>query len=245
MKDLFSKQSNEYAKFRPNYPRELVQYIASHCTNRERALDVATGNGQMAVQLAEYFGAVSATDISENQLANATQVANVTYYKMPAEKTDFDAKSFDLIVVAQAIHWFNFEKFSTEVYRLLKDDGIFAIAGYGVLKTNTESDVILDRLYDDILGAYWQPERKYIDEHYKTIPFPYDEIPTKTFKNEFTWTFEQLIGYLETWSATQQYIAKNNANPLDFVRQELQESWEDNDNKVTFPLLLRNGKLKK
>jgi len=206
-------------------------------------LDVATGNGQLASKLADYFQKVYATDISENQLKQAPKISNVFYIKMPAERTDFRDKKFDLITVAQAIHWFDFDAFYKEVNRILKPDGILAVLGYGFFSTNPDSDKIVWRLYEEIVGPYWYPERQYLTEGYLTIPFPLEEIMYKKFTQPYTWTFEQLIGYLETWSATANYKkANNNENPIAIVYEELKASWEKGDKKVTFPMFLRIGK---
>ncbi|HEY2140100.1 MAG TPA: hypothetical protein VGH00_08465, partial [Chthoniobacterales bacterium] len=61
-KDHFSKQAEGYAKFRPRYPQELFRYLATIAPRRELAWDCATGNGQAAVELAEVFDRVIATD---------------------------------------------------------------------------------------------------------------------------------------------------------------------------------------
>lgn len=244
MKDNFSKQASAYAKFRPHYPDEMINYVVSFVQNRETGLDMATGNGQIANKLAPFFQTVYATDISENQLKNATRSENIIYKIESAEATNFDDNQFDLITVAQAVHWFKFDAFYTEIHRILKPDGIFAILGYGLFSTNPQSDKILLDFYHNIVGPYWDAERKYVDENYETIPFPLDEIETKKFSNRFEWTFEQLTGYLATWSATQHYKDKNNKNPVDLIYDELKYSWEKGDRKVTFPLLLRIGKQK-
>ncbi|WP_447637690.1 class I SAM-dependent methyltransferase [Flavobacterium microcysteis] len=244
MKDNFSNQASGYSKFRPSYPPELIEHIVSFTESREMALDVATGNGQVAQLLSEYFETVYATDISENQLLHAKRLLNVIYKKLPAEKTDFKDKQFDLITVAQAIHWFDFDQFYAEVYRILKPDGIFAIIGYGLFKTNAQSDKILSDFYYNIVGPFWDAERKYLDENYQTIPFPFKELETLHFQNKFSWNFEQLVGYLETWSAVEHYKAHNNENPIDLIRKELEFSWEAGDKTVVFPMLLRLGKLK-
>lgn len=245
MKDNFSVQSKGYSKFRPGYPDEMIEYILSFVKAKSTALDVATGNGQVAALLANYFDKVYATDISQNQLDNAVKKENIIYSLQKAEETNFDDAQFDLITIAQAIHWFDFNRFYKEVYRILNVKGIIAIIGYGLLKTNTATDKIISRFYHDIVGSYWDPERRYLDENYTALPFPFNEIYTdRQFKNTYTWTFEQLTGYLETWSAVQHYIKKNNKNPLDIIREELEQSWQKSDRKVTFPLLLRLGTLK-
>lgn len=243
-KDNFSKQASAYAKFRPHYPDEMIKYIVSFVKKKGTALDVATGNGQVALKLAPFFNLVCATDISLEQIAKAPTAMNVVYKQEPAEQSDFQDHRFDLITVAQAIHWFAFDAFYNEVYRTLKSDGIFAVLGYGLFSTNPDSDAILMDYYHNIVGPYWDTERKYIDERYETIPFPFDEIQPQKFSNHFVWTFDQLIGYLDTWSATQHYKNKNGKDPVDLIREDLRISWENNSKKVTFPLLLRIGKLK-
>jgi len=245
LKDNFSIQASVYSQFRPHYPDEMINYLVSLVQNRDEALDVGTGNGQVAAKLARTFKIVKAIDISTRQLENAARRDNIHYSIQQAEATDFGDHQFDLLTVAQAIHWFDFDKFYKEVYRILKPDGIFAILGYALCSTNPHSDEIIQKLYSGILGEYWHPERKYLDESYRTIPFPLDEISVPKFENKFTWTFEQLEGYFSSWSATQQYKDKNNADPLDFIREELKQSWEASDKQVTFPWLLRVGKLKK
>lgn len=245
MKDYFSVNSKGYSQFRPRYPEEMIQQIVFLVKDKSTALDVATGNGQVAARLSEFFQTVYATDISENQLKQAPELQNVIYKKMSAEHTDFADRQFDLITVAQAIHWFDFDAFYKEVYRILKPEGVFAVMGYGFFSANKGSDKILWRLYEDIVGPYWDPERNYLTQEYQTIPFPFEEIANEKFAQSYTWSFEQLIGYLETWSATTNYKkAHNNENPIDIVREELKISWEKGDKKVAFPMFFRIGKLK-
>ena len=244
MKDYFSTQASEYAQFRPEYPEEVIDWMLQFVQNRGLALDVATGSGQLAHKLSRSFELVYATDMSERQIMNAKSVTNVIYQVEPAEKTGFSDKKFDLVSVAQAIHWFDFDKFYAEVYRILKPDGIFAVLGYGLFSTNFDSDKILNDYYCDIVGPYWGFERKYIDQRYRTIPFPFDEIPAPDFTNRLTWSFEQLIGYLETWSATVHFKEAKGFDPVDTIRERLKSSWENSNKQVVFPLLLRLGRLK-
>src|SRR6478672_8900004 len=143
MKDNFSVQANAYARFRPHYPEEMIAAIVSHVKTKNVALDIATGNGQVAQQLSPYFTTVFATDISEKQIENAAPMPNIVYKVEAAEDTEFEDDQFDLITVAQAVHWLDFDHFYREVERILKPDGIFAVLGYGLLLTNPESDVII------------------------------------------------------------------------------------------------------
>lgn len=245
MKDNFSVQADAYAQFRPHYPVELLAEILSHVEKRDTALDLATGNGQVASMLSNYFESVYASDISNEQIAHAIQGPNVVYEVEAAEATSFSDSQFDLITVAQAIHWFDFDRFYHEVCRILKPEGTFAVLGYGLFETDPETDLILKEFYYDIVGPYWDSERRYIDEMYQTIPFPFEEIAVPKFENRLVWDFEQLVGYLETWSATRHYIKANGDSPIDLIRERLRKSWENSTKEVVFPLILRIGRLKK
>lgn len=242
MKDNFSVQARGYARFRPHYPDEMIHYIIGKVDGRNTVLDVATGNGQVAAALALSFTKVFATDISEKQLQQAVAAPNIYYSVASAENLGFDDGSFDLITVGQAIHWFKFVAFYKEVNRLLKKDGVFAVMGYGLFAVGKEADKVLHYLYKDVLGAYWDAERKYVDENYRTIPFPFYEFEVDKFENRFQWSLEQLLGYLNTWSAVQHYIKNKGENPIDLVKPELEGLWGEGEKEVVFPLLLRVGR---
>src|SRR4051812_10380946 len=104
-RDTFASSTSAYASSRPGYPDELFEWILAHVPGREAAWDCATGNGQAAAGLAPNFKSVVATDLSPEQVGSALSLPNVRYSAQPAEQTDFAANSFDLITVAQALHW--------------------------------------------------------------------------------------------------------------------------------------------
>jgi len=243
MKDNFSQHASDYARFRPGYPEAMVDYIQAHTNNHTQAWDCATGNGQLALQLSGYFEKVFATDISATQLAMAPQVANIVYLQKPAEKTVFEDAQFDLISVAQAIHWFDFDAFYKEVYRCLKPEGLFVVAGYGLLKINQPVDQVILHLYKDIVGPYWDAERRYIDAAYQSIPFPFSELETPEFVQSYQWSLDHLIGYLKTWSAVQHYAKANRTDPVQMIEAELKSAWGDaNHREVSFKVLFRAGR---
>lgn len=242
MKDNFSTQAEIYAKFRPGYPRELFTFIASLVKDKHAVWDCATGNGQAATELAKHFELVYATDISDKQLENAVQKPNITYIKAPAEKTSFEDHQFDLITVAQAIHWFDFDAFYREVRRTLKPGGVLAVIGYGLLEGDEDVKNSIDYFYRDVTGPYWDKERRYLDERYQTIPFPFNEITTPKFISKYNWTLEQLTGYLNTWSAVQHYIKQHGHNPVEQFELKLKQHWKSGEIRlIEFPILLRIG----
>lgn len=243
-KDNFSTQSDKYAKYRPSYPSEFFDYLNVTIPTKQSAWDCGAGNGQVAYELAKIFDKVFATDISQSQIDNALEAYNISYSVQPAEKTDFANGQFDLIVVAQAIHWFDFDKFYTEVKRTAKDNALLCVVGYSRIKITEEIDDVITDFYTNVIGSYWDKERKYIDENYTTIPFPFDEIATPNFVNTQHWTLEHLIGYLNTWSAVKHFIKQNNFNPIDKLQKEIEQLWGNEQTKeVRFPLLLRIGRV--
>ena len=245
MKDNFSVQAKLYASFRPHYPQAVYDFIFSIVNNFDTVLDCATGNGQAAVVLAARFEKVYATDISEKQLAQAPALPNITYKVERAEQTRFADNSFDLITVAQAIHWFNFEEFYAEVKRLLKPSGIIAVIGYGLIRINPAIDTWIDNYYHNIVGPYWDKERRYIDEEYKTIPFPFNEMRSPQLFMDYNWNKDQFIGYLHTWSALQHYAKANHDSPLtNALLAELDRVWGDGAVlPIRFPLFLKVGRV--
>ena len=55
MADLFIKQAKQYAETRPDYPKELFEFIASKTPDHDLAWDVGTGNGQAAQSVSPLF----------------------------------------------------------------------------------------------------------------------------------------------------------------------------------------------
>lgn len=245
MKDNFSEQSNLYKAFRPTYPPELYDFVLDLVHEKSCAWDCGTGNGQVALELAGHFKKVHATDISKQQLEQAPSHPNIVYSIQRAEEPAFPDDSFNLITVAQAIHWFQFDKFYEEVNRTIRPDGIFSVIGYGLIQTFPEADQILSRFYHDIIGPYWDPERKFIDENYQTIPFPFREINSPKFTSIFEWNFEQIIGYLSTWSAVKHYENKNGHSPLNLIYNDLKKCWNDKIRAVEFPVFTRTTQVEK
>ncbi|MFY8019834.1 MAG: class I SAM-dependent methyltransferase [Bacteroidia bacterium] len=244
MKDYFSNQADLYSLYRPSYPTELYEFINSKLICKDLAWDVATGNGQIATELSKIFRQVYATDISEKQLEYAVRKENIEYKKESAEKCSLANQSCDLVIVGQAIHWFDFYQFYEEVKRVLKPNGLIILVGYGFHRIDSNCDPISNHFYRNILDGYWEPERRYIDEAYENIPFPFAELEKPNLKITMEYKLEQYIGYLNTWSATQKFIRINRSNPIDLIKSKLEKVWDENEIKeVYFPILMKVGVL--
>jgi ubiquinone/menaquinone biosynthesis C-methylase UbiE len=243
--DHFSGHAACYQRYRPNYPAPLFAYLASLCPALDLAWDCATGNGQAAVELAPYFASVIATDFSAQQIEQAQAAPNVRYLVAPADKAPIEDGTVDLVTVAQALHWFDLGSFYPEVQRVARPGGIVAIWCYEMHHITPEIDAIVRRLYSDIVGAYWPPERQIVEEGYRTLPFPFAERATPEFQMVQAWNLDHVIGYFGSWSSTQRYRKQNGDDPVALIADDLKAAWGDPDQSrdVVWPLNVRVGRV--
>lgn len=245
MKDNFSRQADVYARYRPGYPRALFDFILTHVKEKKLAWDCATGNGQTAKELALFFEKVFATDSSQKQLDHAYKAPNIIYSRQTAEQTDFAADSFDLITVSQALHWLKFDSFYSEVRRVSKPGGCLAVWMYSLLRISPAIDELIEKYHFETMGTYWDSERKYVDDNYASVPFPFDEIQTPSFAITYQWTIRELEGYFNTWSALQKFIASNGYSPVPDIIKKISSHWTDESMRIVFPLHLRMAYINK
>lgn len=201
--------------------------------------DCATGSGQAATALTEYFARVVATDASKAQIAAALPDANVEYAVATAESSGLLTGSVDLLTVGQAFHWFDEQAFFAEAKRVLKSDGVLAIWCYGICGIDPACDAIIDTLYRDILGDYWPPERDLIEPGYAGITLPGEPISALPFDMRQAWQVDDMLGYLRTWSACKRYAAAQGSDPVAQVEAALVDAWGPGVRHVVWPLTLK------
>jgi ubiquinone/menaquinone biosynthesis C-methylase UbiE len=242
-KDHFSGHAADYAAYRPTYPEALFGLLASLPRRRALALDCATGSGQAAVGLAECFERVVAIDASSEQLARAAPHPRIEYRVARAEETGLASGTVDLVSAAQGVHWFDFDGFYAEARRLLAPGGAVAVYTYNLVRVDPAFDRVLDRLAKEIVGPYWPPERRWVDEEYRTLPFPFAEVPTPRLENEAQWDLDRLLRYVATWSAYQRYRQATGRDPIKMVQDELTAAWGDpaRSRPVRWPIFMRAG----
>ena len=243
-KDHFSRQSGDYRRYRPGYPPDLIAWVASRAPDRALAVDCATGNGQAAIALAGHFDAVLAVDGSLAQLERVHAHPNVRYELAMAERLPVQDQSVSLVAAAQAVHWFDFERFHAECRRVLKPGGVIAVWTYEKFHAGSAIDSIVDRFYADVVGDYWPPERRYVEEAYQTLPFPWAEERVPGFQLVTEWSLEQAIGYCASWSAVQRFKDEHpGEDPLPALAAELATLWPATGTlRLNWPIHLRLGR---
>jgi len=238
-----------YAKNRPDYPVTLYKEIltfAQRDPNKKygTCLDVACGTGQATLALANYFDKVIGVDHLDTQLQNAVKKDNIVYMKSTAEDIDklgFPEQSFDVIIVAQAAHWFDMAKFYVAADKLLKPGGTLAMWGYGVNSLNhKEADnYFINEYYKKVIDKYWEAGREHLDNEYKSIPLPnYSSAERRKVSMEKVMNLEGFMGYLTTWSALIKYKKLNSDDPLVEVEKILKQFFGNENITVTWPIYL-------
>lgn len=244
-REQFSVVAAAYAARRPAYPEELFDYLATLCPRRELVWDCAAGSGQASVPLGRRFRRVIATDSSAAMLAAAASSSTVFYAASTAESAAIRSGTADLVTVAQALHWIDPAPFYREVDRILASSGVLAVWTYGVQRLDEpELDQVLSTFYHEIVGPYWAPERRHVESGYRTLPFPYPELPAPVLEMRHRWSLEDLLGYIGTWSATQRAREVTGDDPVGQLREALASRWGGPDlaRVVRWPLSIRAGR---
>lgn len=240
-KDHFSGHAASYAEARPTYPDDLFRYLADLSPALDCAWDCATGNGQAACALSNYFDRIVATDASEEQIRAARVNDRVEYRVAPAEASGLPSESVGLITVAQAMHWFDIEKFFEEAQRVLRPGGVLAFWCYGHCSVAPEVDGLLHDIYASV-DDYWPPERDIVENEYRGIVSPLAEIEGPSYSMKIEWTVQQMLAYLRTWSASQAALRTTGNDPLAEFAMELEQQWGDQSRTVIWPITLRVGR---
>lgn len=225
--DLFGARANAYASFRPHYPQQLFTWLAAQCPGSNRALDIACGNGQASGPLLEHFQQVLAGDASLEQLQAGEIQPGLQRFVAEAHAQPLSSHSIDLIVVAQALHWFATPAFFSEVKRLLTPNGLFCAWCYSLMRIDPELDALIDQFYWHTLRGYWPEGRASVDAGYRDIACPFAAINPPAFAMQACWSLDQLMGYLHTWSAVQRFEQQRGADPLSHLQPKLREAWGD------------------
>lgn len=222
---LFSSRSDDYARYRPTYPEALFAWLANQCEATDNALDLAAGNGQASLPLRSHFRQVLACDASVEQLAAGNGWADVQRFVAQAERLPLRSGQLDLLVVAQALHWFATPAFFDQVRQALKPGGLFCAWCYSLLEVSPTLDPLIRRLYGTTLDGYWPAGRASVDAGYSDIPLPFARIDTPGFAIEAHWNLAELLGYLRTWSAVKQWQRQHGRDPIALLEPELATAW--------------------
>ncbi len=185
------------------------------------------------------------TDISAEQIARAPRHPKIRWLVSPAESTPLSPGSIDLVTVAQALHWFDHPRFYAEVRRVAAAHAAICAWTYSAPGMEGSVGDALRRFTFETLADYWPPERRYVDEGYRSIPFPFERLATPSLSLNDRWDLAQLTGYVRSWSATARYHAAHGHDPVVGLQCELETLWPDAEETraITWPLIILAGRV--
>lgn len=241
--DHYSGHADAYARHRPRYPDELFAWLASLVPARALAWDAGTGSGQVAIALAAHFDGVIATDASGDQIAHATPHARVEYRTEPSDRVSLSDGTVDLITAGAAAHWFELDGFYREARRAGKRGAVIALFSYGPRDIADAVHPLVHRFQEDVLRGFWPERIEYVHERYATLPFPFDEIAMPPFVMTAEWSLDELLAFLDTWSASQRFLQQRGTRAVDQIAPGLARAWGDpaRRREIRVPLFARVG----
>lgn len=241
---LFSDKSDLYKQARPEYPNALFEYLSSLCPSNTLAWDSACGSGQATVGLAKHFKQVIATDISAPQLGNAIAQTNVQYRQALSECSGLEDHSVDLVCVAQALHWFDYDQFWPEVERVIKPDGVFTAFGYNFPSIDQSLDLLFEQQIMAEIQPYWASQNQLIWNHYRNVEIPFPAIDTPTFNMQMHWNLDEYFAFIHTFSATRRCMQAQGSGFFESAYEQAKALWGNTQQskKVTFDFVLYVGR---
>jgi ubiquinone/menaquinone biosynthesis C-methylase UbiE len=128
-KERFTNRVDHYVKYRPSYPRAVLDLLESECglTRSSVVADVGSGTGILSELFLEngnhIFGIEPNSEMREACERRLGEHPRFTSVAGAAEATTLDDHSVDFVTAGQAFHWFDPERARAEFARILKPGG--------------------------------------------------------------------------------------------------------------------------
>jgi SAM-dependent methyltransferase len=216
----------------------LYRFLGAQCERHNLAWDCATGSGQAAFDLVQTFSRVIATDISQELLALAPPHPRISYRTASAEESGVESNSVDLITIAQALHWFDLNRFWVEVMRVLKKGGVMAFWGYNWPVVEPGIDRVLED-FKAIIFSSWPERSRILHDGYSSIRAPFREISSPPFEASAHWDLEDYLAHFRSWSAVRYYRDRTGEDILEQFQPAFAQAWRGTRVPVKWPLIMR------
>ncbi len=198
----FSNRVENYIKYRPGYPNDVIETLRSECglTSDSIIADVGSGTGILTEMFLRngnlVYGIEPNTEMreaAERLLKDYPQFRSVA---AQAEETRLGAASVDFVTAGQAFHWFDRKKAGEEFTRILKPQGWVALIWNERVTKSTPFLVAYEQLLKDYSTDYEQVDHRRIDEVVIRDFFASPDFRLKQFKNLQVFDYEGVKGRL-------------------------------------------------
>jgi len=197
----FSTRVENYIKYRPGYPKEVIETLKAECglTVDSVIADIGSGTGILAEIFLQngnlVYGVEPNREMREAGERLLKGYPNFRSIAAKAEATTLDDGSIDFITAGQAFHWFDRAAAKVEFERILKPDGWIVLIWNERLVT-TPFLVEYEQLLKSYSIDYEQIDHRRIDSHIIRDFFGTDQFRLERFRNVQVFDYEGLKGRL-------------------------------------------------
>ncbi|TDM07886.1 class I SAM-dependent methyltransferase [Macrococcus lamae] len=126
--ELFTSKAEIYELGRPSYPDALLAFMKDQFMMTEETIvaDIGAGTGKFTEKLLDLGCQVFAIEPNHamaNELRDGLMCSQLSISERPAEHSELEDNSVDMITAAQSFHWFDTSKFKKECQRILAGNG--------------------------------------------------------------------------------------------------------------------------
>jgi ubiquinone/menaquinone biosynthesis C-methylase UbiE len=202
IRNNFAKLVDSYAKYRRDYPEKSYKLIYNFCPSVEAiVLDIGCGTGIVTKHLSSYYKNITGTDreIAMTDFAKDDN-KNLKFISAKAEELPFENESFDLVTVATAYHWFDFDLAGKEIFRVLKPSGKMCV--FWRMDISKSRNYLPQFAYDNLIkliSIIPKASREPITEEIFTR-VGFSNVKKEEFAFEDTYTKEEILGYVQSHS---------------------------------------------
>ena len=200
--ERFSSRVENYIKYRPGYPKEVIETLSGECGLAADSIiaDVGSGTGILTDMFLRNGNVVYGVE-PNREMREAAERLLKDYPRFRsvaarAEETALDDKSVDFITAGQAFHWFDREKTRMEFVRILKPQGRVALIWNERVTTTTPFLVTYEQLLKDYSTDYEKVDHRRIDDEVIRDFFGSNQFRLKQFNNIQVFDYEGVKGRL-------------------------------------------------
>jgi len=212
-----------YTRYRPGYPPELIERLATAAglDGTGRLLDLGTGTGLLAVALAPHVDEVVAVDPEPEMLAELPP--GIRAVQARAEDVDESWGTFRLATIGRALHWMDGPLVLDRLARITRQLALVADT-----HEDSEAQTSLLEIARELLGERPAPQQPTVRYAEALARSPFSDVLEITVEVERTWTIEQLIGYAYSTSfASLQRVGDRREEFERAVRERLKPSYRE------------------